>query len=203
MGAGLPQLVGITGKTKSYAERLFDFPRVAQLNKTDARDALLKPVRKEGEQFSVPALDAILEVTECYPYFLQEWGYHTWNVANSSPISAAAVHAAHPMVLKRLDENFFRVRFDRLTPRERQYLRAMAELNSQQLRSGDIATVMGMDVRSAGPVRSSLIKKGMIYSPAYGDTAFTVPLFGGFMTRIMPHMPIIHISDEPDEERLL
>ena len=203
MGAGLPQLVGITGKTKSYAERLFDFPRVAQLNKTDAKDALLKPVRKEGEQFSVPALDAILEVTECYPYFIQEWGYHTWNVANSSPISAAAVHAAHPMVLKRLDENFFRVRFDRLTPRERQYLRAMAELNSQQLRSGDIATVMGMDVRSAGPVRSSLIKKGMIYSPAYGDTAFTVPLFGGFMMRIMPHMPIIHNSDEPDEERLL
>ena len=94
MGAGLPQLIGLTGKTKSYAERLFDFPRIGQLQRADARNALLQPARREGEQFSVPALDAILDVTECYPYFLQEWGYHTWNAANTSPISVAAVQAA-------------------------------------------------------------------------------------------------------------
>lgn len=202
MGAGLPQLMGLAGKTKSYAERLFDFPRVAQLSRADAKEALLKPVRKEGEQFSVPALDAILDVTECYPYFIQEWGYHTWNVANTSPISAAAVHAAHPIVIKRLDENFFRVRFDRLTPRERQYLRAMSELNSKQQRSGDIASMMGVDVHAVAPVRSSLIKKGMIYSPAYGDTAFTVPLFDEFMKRIMPKMGAVSPPDDLDEESL-
>jgi hypothetical protein len=203
MGAGLPQLVGITGKTKSYAERLFDFPRIAQLQGNDARNALLQPVRREGEQFSVPALDLILEVTQGYPYFLQEWGYHTWNVANSSPISPAAVHAAKPIVIKRLDQNFFRVRFDRLTPRERQYMRAMAELSTPSQRSGDIAAMMGVDVHSVAPIRSSLIKKGMIYSPAHGDTAYTVPLFDGFMKRIMPDVRSIRSTSDPEDESLL
>lgn len=188
VGAGLPQLVGLTGKTKSYAERLFDFPKIGQLGSRDAQNALQRPVRRENVQFAVPALDEILQLTEGYPYFLQEWGYHTWNVSNGSPISVAAVKAAEPLVIKALDDNFFRVRFDRLTPREKQYLRAMAELGSKAQRSGDIAAMLNIDVNSAAPIRSSLIKKGMIYSPAHGDTAFTVPLFDGFMKRTIPDM---------------
>ncbi len=152
----------------------------------DAKDALKIPVRREGVEFEPAALDRIIEITEGYPYFLQEWGYHSWNIADSSPISLAAVTAAHATVIQRLDESFFRVRFDRLTPREKDYLRAMAELGPGPHRSGDIADVLDINVRSAAPLRSGLIKKGMIFSPAHGDTAFTVPLFDRFMKRIMP-----------------
>ena len=186
IGAGLPQLVGLTGRSKSYAERLFDFPNVGALRAEDAEDALETPVRREGVEFEPAALDRIINITEGYPYFLQEWGYHSWNIADISPISLDAVNAAHAAVIQRLDESFFRVRFDRLTPREKVYLRAMAELGPGPHRSGDIADMLGINVRSAAPLRSGLIKKGMIFSPAHGDTAFTVPLFDQFMKRIMP-----------------
>lgn len=127
IGAGLPQLVGLTGKSKSYAERLFDFPRIDRLAAPDARNALVEPARREQVEFENAALNEIVRVTQGYPYFLQEWGYHTWNFAEASPISLGATRAAHSIVIQRLDESFFRVRFDRLTPRERDYLRAMAE----------------------------------------------------------------------------
>ncbi|OHC82236.1 MAG: AAA family ATPase [Rhodospirillales bacterium RIFCSPLOWO2_12_FULL_67_15] len=188
VGAGLPQLVGLTGKSNSYAERLFNFPTVGPLKPPDAKNALRKPVENEGVKFREPALDEIARVTQGYPYFLQEWGYHTWNIANASPISLEDVRAAHTAVIQRLDESFFRVRFDRLTPREKDYLRAMAELGPEPHRSGDIADVLGVGVQSVAPLRSGLIKKGMIFSPAHGDTAFTVPLFDEFMKRIMPEM---------------
>jgi hypothetical protein len=188
VGAGLPQLVGLAGKTKSYAERLFSFPEIGKLGVKDAQNALIQPVRKENVQFAVPALDEILRLTEGYPYFLQEWGFHSWNVANGSPISLAAVKAAEPYVVKALDSDFFRVRFDRLTPREKQYLRAMAELGAGSQRSGDIASALRVEIQSIAPIRSALIKKGMIYSPTYGDTAFTVPLFDDFMKRTMPDL---------------
>jgi hypothetical protein len=186
IGAGLPQLVGLAGKSKSYAERLFDFPVVGALKEHDARDALHKPVEREGAALESDALDEIVRVTHRYPYFLQEWGYHVWNIAQSSPITRADVVAAHPTVIQRLDEGFFRVRFDRLTPRERDYLRAMADLGPGPHRSGDIADALRIGVWSAAPLRNGLIKKGMIFSPAHGDTAFTVPLFDEFMKRIMP-----------------
>ena len=186
IGAGLPQLVGLTGKSKSYAERLFDFPNVGALRAQDAKDALETPVRDEGVEFEPAALNRIINITEGYPYFLQEWGYQSWNIADISPISLDAVNAAHAAVIQRLDESFFRVRFDRLTPREKDYLRAMAELGSGPHRSGDIADMLDINVRSAAPLRNGLIKKGMIFSPAHGDTAFTVPLFDQFMKRIMP-----------------
>jgi DNA-binding CsgD family transcriptional regulator len=189
VGAGLPQLVGLTGKSKSYAERLFDFPRIGPLNRMDAKNALRTPIEKEGANIEEKALNGIYDVTQGYPYFLQEWGYHTWNIANSSPISLDDVKAAHSAVLQRLDDSFFRVRLDRLTPRERDYLRAMAELGPGPHRSGDIAESLGVDVHSVAPLRSGLIKKGMIYSPAHGDTAFTVPLFDEFMKRILPEPP--------------
>lgn len=188
VGAGLPQLVGLAGKSKSYAERLFDFPKIGPLEASDAKNALREPVEREGAKIKEDALNQITRVTQGYPYFLQEWGYHTWNIANASPISLEDVKAAHTAVIQRLDESFFRVRFDRLTPRERDYLRAMAELGPGPHRSGDIADVLGVGVHSVAPLRSGLIRKGMIFSPAHGDTAFTVPLFDQFMKRIIPEM---------------
>src|SRR5262249_39964211 len=124
--------------------------------------------------------------TKGYPYFLQEWGKHSWDVASGTPITIHDVGAASAQAIAALDESFFRVRFDRLTPSEKTYLRNMAELGEGPHRSGDIAEQMGRAVTSLGPVRSSLISKGMIWSPTHGDTAFTVPLFDEFMRRIMP-----------------
>lgn len=189
-GAGLPQLVGKAGRAKSYAERLFDYPEIGPLKKEDAKAALQVPVQKEGVSFAENALDEIIRVTEGYPYFLQEWGYQAWNIAKQSPIDIDVAKRATDASIQRLDQNFFRVRFDRLTPREKEYLRALAELGSDPQRSGDVAEELGLDVKNAAPLRNNLIKKGMIYSPKHGDTAFTVPLFEGFMKRIMPDFPL-------------
>jgi hypothetical protein len=186
IAAGLPQVVALSGRSKSYAERLFDFPLVDALLQQDAARALEVPVREEGGEFDPNAVAEIVRITRGYPYFLQEWGYHTWNTAQSKRISVADVSQASALAVARLDESFFRVRFDRLTPRERDYLRAMAELGPGPHRSGDIADVLKIGVQNAGPLRSGLIAKGMIYSPAHGDTAFTVPLFDEFLCRIMP-----------------
>jgi len=186
VGAGLPQLRGRMGRAKSYAERLFDFPEVGPLSPDDARLALRKPAQAEGVEIIQGALDLIVDSTQGYPYFLQEWGKHTWDVANASPISSEDVRAGSITAIATLDDSFFRVRFDRLTPSEKRYLRAMAELGPGPHRSGTIAEVLERDVRSLGPTRSNLIGKGMIWSPSHGDTAFTVPLFDEFMLRIMP-----------------
>jgi AAA ATPase-like protein len=186
LGAGLPQIVGQTGRAKSYAERLFDFPEVGPLDDAAARLALTVPAQKEGVSFDPAALDEILQQTRGYPYFLQEWGKHSWSVAPSSPITADHVRIATIHAMADLDASFFRVRFDRLTPAEKNYLRAMATLGPGPHRSGDIAETLGRKVNSLGPVRSALIAKGMVYSPEHGDTAFTVPLFDQFMRRMMP-----------------
>jgi AAA ATPase domain len=189
VGAGLPQLVGQMGASKSYAERLFNFPSVGPLQDQDARAALEDPAIKEGVAYQPAALEEILRVTEGYPYFLQEWGYQAWNIAEGTPITAKAARAATSLAITNLDHSFFRVRFDRLTPREKDYLRAMAELGPGPHRSGDIAEKLGVLVESSAPLRSGLIKKGMIFSPQHGDTAFTVPLFDQYMKRMMPEMP--------------
>lgn len=186
IGAGLPQLVALAGRSKSYAERLFQFPEVGALQPADAVAALREPVQDQGVNFSQDALEEIILQTKGYPYFLQEWGYQSWNLAPASPIGVDVVHQATSESIRRLDANFFRVRFDRLTPREKQYLRALADMGETVQRSGEIAERLGVKVQSIAPVRNGLIKKGMIYSPAHGDTAFTVPLFADFMKRIMP-----------------
>jgi GTPase SAR1 family protein len=183
IGAGLPQLVGLAGRSKSYAERLFDYPKVGALSTEDAKKALSAPARRESVEFEDAALDRAVELTKGYPYFLQEWGYHAWNCAERSPITVADVEAATHAALTSLDESFFRVRFDRLTPREKDYLFAMAALGPGPHRSGDIAIEMNVKVESIAPVRSSLIKKGMVFSPAHGDTAFTVPMFDEYLHR--------------------
>ena len=186
VGAGLPQLRARTGRAKSYAERLFDFPDVGPLTPEAARSAIEKPARAEGVAIAGDALERILEQTGRYPYFLQEWGKHAWDAADASPIDLGDVERASATATAALDASFFRVRFDRLTPSERRYLRAMAELGPGPHRSGDVAGVLGRPVTAFGPTRSHLIAKGMIWSPGHGDTAFTVPLFDQFMRRIMP-----------------
>ena len=187
LGAGLPVLPGLAGESKSYAERLFAFPDVGALSEMDSNKAISEPALAEGVKLSDAALAETYRLTKGYPYFIQEWGYQMWNLAVVSPIELEVVKSAAESVIRRLDQNFFRVRFDRLTPGEKNFLRAMAELGSGAIRSGDIASCLGVKVNSIGPVRSKLIRKGMIYSPAYGDIAFTVPLFDEFMKRAMPN----------------
>jgi hypothetical protein len=188
IGAGLPQLVGQAGRAKSYAERLFEYPEIAQLNPDEARKALSSPAERNGVTFTPAALDAILEKTECYPYFLQEWGKHSWLEAKHSPITIEDVEAASSLAINDLDASFFRVRFDRLTPAEKRYLRAMAELGAGPHRSGDIAKLLNKPVNAVAPTRATLINKGMIYSRAHGDNSFTVPLFDQYMKRVMPNL---------------
>ena len=188
LGAGWPILPGLAGESKSYAERLFNFPDIGALSEPDATKALREPTRAAGVDFESPALRDIFRLTQGYPYFLQEWGYQCWNRASASPITLQIVQAATPIVIQRLDANFFRVRFDRLTPGEKRFLRAMAGLGAGPQRSGDVADALRVTVNNLGPVRSKLIKKGMIYSPAHGDLAFTVPLFNEFMLRAVPSL---------------
>lgn len=186
VGAGLPQLVGQLGKAKSYAERLFEFSAIGPLDRVAATLAIVVPARRAGADFDDDAIDEILRQTDSYPYFLQEWGKHSWNVAMTSPVRRPDVVTATDSALAELDASFFRVRLDRLTPAEKRYLRAMAALGAGPHRSGDIAAVLARSVENVAPTRSNLIRKGMIYSPAHGDTAFTVPLFDAFMRRALP-----------------
>jgi hypothetical protein len=186
VGAGLPSLPGQMGRAKSYAERLFAFPFIGPLDATAARDAIEVPAAALGVRFEPAATEAILQATEGYPYFLQEWGKHAWDVAKGSPITVADVERAAREAVAALDESFFRVRFDRLTLAEKRYLRAMAALGPGPHRSGDIADTLGRKVTAMGPIRAQLIDKGMVWSPNHGDTAFTVPMFDAYLRRILP-----------------
>jgi hypothetical protein len=188
VAAGLPQLLGHMGRAKSYAERLFEFVPVGPLDPASARRALYIPAEQEGVEFEPNAINEIVERTQGYPYFLQEWGKHAWSEASASPITHDDAVRATAVALAELDASFFRVRFDRLTPAEKRYMRAMAELGPGPHRSGEIADVLGQKMSAVAPVRNRLIGKGMIYSPSHGDTAFTVPLFDSFMRRIMLEM---------------
>ena len=185
IGAGLPQLRARAGRAKSYAERLFAFAEIGPLSPEAARQAIERPAQAAGVTFGDAALQRIVETTQGYPYFLQEWASHAWNEAEASPIDLGDVERASETATAALDDSFFRVRFDRLTETERRYLRAMAELGPGPHRSGAIAAVLGRQVKSLGPTRSQLISKGMVWSPRHGETAFTVPLFDQFMLRAM------------------
>lgn len=186
LGAGLPQIAGIAGKSKSYAERLFEFAALGPLSEQDAMTAIEEPITRENEKIHPDATRAIVDASQGYPYFLQEWAYECWNTADKSPITLKDVQVATQKVIHKLDNSFFRVRLDRLTPSEKRYLRAMAERGPGPHRSGDVAETLGVKVSSVAPTRSSLIRKGMVYSPSHGDTAFTVPMFDEFLKRQMP-----------------
>ncbi len=176
-------------ETHAIAEKVsltFDFPVIGPLSEAESRVALINPAKAENVVFENDALQHILDQTRGYPYFLQEWGKHAWECADDSPITLTDCKEATLLVTAALDASFFRVRFDRLTPLEKKYLRAMAELGEGPHRSGDIAEQLNRGVRSLAPMRSKLIQKGMIWSPSHGDTAFTVPLFDQFIKRVMP-----------------
>lgn len=186
IGAGLPQITALAGNSKSYSERLFKFPEIGALGRDEAVQAIQRPAGEEGVEFSTPAIDKILEATERYPYFLQQWAYEAWNVSEDEVITGEAVDRASLLAVAELDQSFFKVRLDRCTPSERRYMRALASFGAGKHRSGDVAKHLRMRSTSAAPIRDALIKKGMIYSPSHGNTAFTVPLFDQYMMRVMP-----------------
>jgi AAA ATPase-like protein len=182
-GAGLPQIAALSGEAKSYAERLFKFPPIGPLDIRFAIRAIERPIEEEGEKIEVDALNEIAKLTEGYPYFLQEWGYQAWNFADESPIDLSDVQSASKIALERLDDGFYRVRFERLTPKEREYVIAMAKLGKGPYRSADVAEILGESTQALGPRRAQIINKGMIYSPEHGDIAFTVPMFEDYLER--------------------
>lgn len=183
-GAGLPSLPGLAGEAKSYAERLFDFPEIDSLAPEDTRLALSRPAEEEGVAWSPEALDRALDLTQGYPYFLQEFGKQAWDsAAGPAAIERADVDAAVPVAVSALDSGFFRARLDRATDAERSYMRAMASLGPGPYGSGAVAKAMGKTTGQAGPVRDALIKRGLIYSPRWGRLAFTVPMFDSYVAR--------------------
>lgn len=183
VAAGLPQMPRLAGEAKSYSERLFRFPRIGELPPPDAREALCAPARDLGVGYGRPAADAIVEYTQGYPYFLQEYGKVIWDRASASPITLDDVRMVLPLVEARLDEGFFRVRAERCTALELQYLRAMAELGAGPQKASDVAEVLGRRSEQLGPTRSRLIDKGLLYTPAHGLAAFTVPQFDRYIRR--------------------
>lgn len=185
-GAGLPQLRGKLAEAKSYAERLFIYTEIGPLDRAAAEQAILVPVQTAGADVAPDAVERIVAETHGYPYFLQAWGKTAWDVADGPTITLADIKDASRIAVAEMDESFFRARFDRLTDAEKQYLRGMAELGPGPHRSGAIAMALGRKAATVSTTRSTLIAKGMIWSPTYGETAFTVPLFDGFMKRIMP-----------------
>ena len=186
VGAGLPLLIKLTGDAKSYSERLFDYPEIGPLDEIEARRALVAPAEEAEVEFENNAVGHIIDRTQGYPYFLQEWGYQAWNCAEGSPITADDVGKAEERAVERLDKNFFRSRYERLSDPQKTYLRAMARLGPGPHKTGDVADVLGKTSSQLGPTREALITNGMIYSPKYGYAAFTVPLFDEFMRRAKP-----------------
>ena len=183
VAAGLPQIPRLAGEAKSYSERLFVFPRIGPLSDVDALAALSIPARELGITFEDDALTSIVEYTEGYPYFIQEYGRIVWDHALGGAISIDDVRSVRGLVESQLDESFFRVRADRATPLELQYLRAMAELGPDAHKAGEVAELLNRTSIQLGPTRASLIDKGLLYTPSHGLAAFTVPQFDRHMKR--------------------
>ena len=184
VGAGLPQIPRLAGEAKSYSERLFRFPQIGELDAaSDARDALVLPAAELGVEFEPSAVDFMVAYTQGYPYFLQEYGRIVWDEASASPVTLDDVESLLPLVEAGLDESFFRVRAERTTELELRYLYAMAELGPAPHRASEVARRIRRTVEQAGPIRSRLIDKGLLYTPGHGYAAFTVPQFDRYMLR--------------------
>jgi len=183
VGAGLPQMPRLAGEAKSYSERLFRFPHIGELDASDARDALVLPTADQNVGFEPPAVDFMVAYTQGYPYFLQEYGRIVWDETSVSPVTLDDVESVLPLVEAGLDESFFRVRVERTTELELRYLYAMAELGPQPHRASDVARRIQRTAEQAGPIRSRLIDKGLLYTPGHGYAAFTVPQFDRYMLR--------------------
>lgn len=182
-GAGLPQIAKLAGEAKSYAERLFDFRSIGKLEPAQAKKAIIDPARRFQVTYEHDALTEIIHQTACYPFFLQVWGSGAWDVAEKSLITLNDIKKATKQALNDLDNGFYKVRYERLTVRQQQYVLAMAKAPSLPAKSGDIADILNISVKKAAPIRDELIKKGMVYSPAFGLTTFTVPKFDDFLRR--------------------
>ena len=194
VGAGLPQIAELAGDAKSYAERLFKFPRIGSLTGDDARKALIEPALVEGVVFDDDAVDLAIEITQGYPYFIQELGYQVWSVASDDRVRRDDVEIAREAYESKLDGSFFRVRLDRTTPLQTAYLRAMAELGSAPQKASDVARVMGRESTQVGPTRAELIDMGLLYTPEHGYAAFTVPDFDRFMLRAVPELTVPEVQ---------
>jgi hypothetical protein len=190
VGAGLPQIAELAGDAKSYAERLFRFPKIGSLDVEDARKALAEPAHLEGVRFSDEALDRAFELTEGYPYFVQELGYQVWAVAEGKVITLEDVDDARDAYEAKLDSSFFRVRLDRATQLQIAYMRAMAQLGPDSQKAADVAAVMGRESTQLAPTRSELINMGLLYTPSHGYAGFTVPHFDRFMLRAVPDLDV-------------
>ncbi len=194
-GAGLPQLPGLAGEAKSYAERLFTFPVIGELPPAAATEALVEPALAEGVEYESAAVDHIVGYTEGYPYFIQEFGRAAWGVAEGLGITAADARVAQDVVEAELDESFFRTRVQRSSAEELRYMRAMAELGPQAHKAADVADVLGRASEQVAPLRARLIHKGLLYTPRYGYAKFTVPQFDRFLRRQVPLGPGVADDD--------
>jgi hypothetical protein len=194
VGAGLPHLPAVLSASKSYSERLFSYQRIDRLARDAADVALGLPAKEEGAEFEEAALEAMYAATGGYPYFIQAYGKAVWDLAPRSPITADDVRVASPHAESELAVGFFGSRFERATPGERDYLRAMAdaavalaEVGDEALDdvgsvpTSDVAQVLGKKPQSLSPARDALLKKGLIYSGERGRIAFTVPHFGRYL----------------------
>ena len=188
-GAGLPSLAALTGEAKSYAEAMFTFPVIGSLDTDQAREALEVPATDEGVHWSGEAVARVIEVTEGFPYFLQEFGKQAWDAAAGPDIvDLGDVERSIPVATAELDDGFFRVRTGRTSDPERAYLRAMAELAPGPVRSGQVAALLGKKTTALGPTRDGLMRKAICYSPRWGEIDFTVPMFDRFMKRWIPDL---------------
>ena len=183
VGAGLPQVARLAGEAKSYAERLFLYPEVGALDPASAAQAIEKPIVDEGASIAADALASVVERTQGYPFFLQEWASSAWDTAEGPEITLDDVNLSYAETLASLDAGFFRVRIDRLTKSEVQFVKTMSDLGEGPYAMADIASAMGRTQQSLGPTRAKIISKGMIYSTDHGYLDFTVPLFAEFMRR--------------------
>lgn len=190
VGAGLPQIAELAGDAKSYAERLFKFPKIDSLNATDAGRALTEPAAAEGAVYDADAVELAVSITRGYPYFLQELGYQVWTVARDNRITREDVQLAQEAYEAKLDSSFFRVRLDRATPLQTAYMRAMAELGPEPQKAADVARLLERDSTQLGPTRAELIEMGLLYTPEHGYAAFTVPDFDKFMLRAVPKLEV-------------
>jgi hypothetical protein len=181
VGAGLPHLPAVLSASKSYSERLFRYVPIDRLDRSAADQALIAPARREGADFTQEALDALYEAADGYPYFVQAYGKVTWDAAAASPVTEADVTVAGPQAESELAVGFFGSRYDRATPAEREYMRAMAMLGDDPVPTAQVADELGRKPSSLSPSRDGLIKKGLIYSSERGLIAFTVPHFGKFL----------------------
>ena len=185
-GAGLPNVARLAGEAKSYAERLFTFPVLGPLPVEDAREALIRPAAALDVTYDRRAVEAVMAFAEGYPYFIQEYGDVLWDHAAGPEVTAIEAVEAQALVEARLDSNFFRVRIERASEQEVGYMRAMAELGPEPQTAAAVAAVLHRRSEQLGKVRTRLIEKGLLYAPAYGRAAFTVPQFDRFLRRTYP-----------------